>query len=247
MNEIEVFGYSEREIFNSIIFYLKDHPEEISYFLNVLGIKDDNFFNINCKYKFLNEQSYSQFGSNDLTIIAENNKDKRVIYIEGKVKTYQKNNFTLESNFEKLKNSEKFKGLSSNIFVQLYFKYLLSKYINIQNDLESINIPEVFKINSRSGLLDRQLGENKIVLKAVDLIKNASEYYYVAILPIQNNEIIKKFEELNNTIFKYQPMELKNVQQTYWGQLEKHYQNIPTIKKNFEFNYDLINKIGQIY
>lgn len=251
MSTVEVLGYSERGIINSIVFYLREQPKQhIQDFINLLGI-DDVFFNDVCKYTFLNEQSFSQLGSNDLTIIAEGkDEEKRVIFIEGKVKTYHKKTFSLNSNFEKLKNGETFKSISSNIFVQLYYKYILSQVMGEnKNDTEFLKIPDVLKKNNRNGEKGaRKTGENGIVKKAIEKIKGAKEYYYVAILPIpKSNELLGQFENLNKTLFKNQPMETKNVTQTFWGDIETHFKNVEQIKDNFDFNYDEEKNKSQIY
>ncbi|OAV66422.1 hypothetical protein Barb6XT_01933 [Bacteroidales bacterium Barb6XT] len=76
MSEVKVFGYSERGIFNSIIFYLREHPEKISGFISTLDINDTFFNDDEVSYTFLNEQSFSDFGDNDWTIIAKKGNEK---------------------------------------------------------------------------------------------------------------------------------------------------------------------------
>ncbi|MDR0874506.1 MAG: hypothetical protein LBN27_13750 [Prevotellaceae bacterium] len=237
MNEIKVLGYSERGIFNSIVFYLRKHPEKISGFLSKLDIKDA-FFDNEVLYTFLNEQSFSDFGDNDWTIIAEKGNEKRVIFIEGKVKTSQ-GKFSLETNYDKLKERKKFDGISSNVFVQLFYKFLLVK--SIKGDTDNTNfyeLDDIFKKNDRKGgLTDRKIGKNPIVEEAINKIKNAKLYYYVAVLPIplSSNDFIRKFQDLKL------PMETENIKCTYWGDIESYFDNAPEVKENFEYNK------GQIY
>jgi hypothetical protein len=113
MSTISILGYSERGIFNSIVFYLGEHGKLICEFIKTLGI-DDDFFKDDCiTYTFLIEQSFSDFGDSDLVIIAENKAgEKRVVFVEGKVKTQQKQTFVLEK---------------TNVFEQLNNKYMMVK------------------------------------------------------------------------------------------------------------------------
>lgn len=249
MSKVKVLGYSERGIFNSIVFFLRANPDCVQRFIKVLKIEDD-FFNDVCEYTFLNEQSFSQFGSNDLTIIAKDkNNKKKVIFIEGKVKTYGKN-FRLTTNFENLKTSKTFNGISSNIFIQLYYKYLLTTVLEKKSvNTDSLNLSDILKKNNRKGEKGpRQIGENRIVKKAIEEIKDADKYYYVAILPKTNpNELNHKFKELNKTLLKNQQMDIEYVEQVFWGDIEEHFKDVEQIKENFDFNYDKEKKKGQIY
>ncbi|MDR1742703.1 MAG: hypothetical protein LBR48_02650, partial [Dysgonamonadaceae bacterium] len=129
MSSVKVLGYSERGIINSIVFYLREHSEQIAEFIPVLGINDIEFLK-DCDYTFLNEQSFSDFGDNDWTIIAQKGTEKRVIFIEAKVKSFQ-GKYNIDNEFKKIRDNKNYKGVSSNIFAQLYYKYLLTK---LQND-----------------------------------------------------------------------------------------------------------------
>ncbi|MDY0088994.1 MAG: hypothetical protein RBR78_01365 [Flavobacteriaceae bacterium] len=241
--KVEVLGYSERGIINSIVFFLREQPTHIQSFIRKLGVEDD-FFNDDCQYTFLNEQSFSEFGNNDWTIIAEKNGEKRVIFIEGKVKTYGKN-FWLKTNFEKLKNGQTFDGISSNIFVQLYYKYFLTKVLNEESiNIEFSDLPDILKKNKgNSGKVARKTGNNGIVKKAIEKIKGADKYYYVAILPKTNpNELYDKFEELNKTLLKNQRINIEYVRQVFWGDVRDYFEDKSCdIKENFIYNE------GQIY
>lgn len=238
---VDVLGYSERGIFNSIVFNFKENSVKISDFFKILQIEDKSIYEKNLKYTFLIEQSFADFGSSDLVIIAESsNQIKIVVFIEGKVKTSQLK-FSLEKHFSKLKNCEsKFKGISSNIFVQLYYKYLLYKILeNNKDDTTSLKINNIFKKDKDN---PRKIGNNKIVHKAIEKIRNANNVYFVAILPekIQNISFQNNLTELNKTVFKEEKIPIQNFRNVYWGIIEDYFAN-DFVKENFLYNK------GQIY
>ena len=224
-----IYGYSERGIFNSIIYYLEyKRPDIIGEFLDLLLDDKDNFKNGNYEFTFLNEQSFSDFGDSDLTIIAKQNdtNEKTVIFVEGK----RGKNFSLETERGKI-NEEKFS--TSNLFIQLYFKYLLAK----GNDIEPIDD----YLNELISKTDRKIGTNKVVLKARDeYIKNTDEFYYVAIVPKQK-EGSKTLQEL----FKELKLmtDVKNIKCAFWQNVEKFFKekNAENVIENFKHNE------GQIY
>ena len=159
--------------------------------------------------------------------------------VEGKVKTTQ-GNFSLEQHFSKLKNCcEKFNGISSNIFVQLYYKHLLFIILkNNKTDTSTLKISNAFLKNKNSA---RKIGNNGIVLNAIDRIRNATNVYYVAILPNNKQTDFKQMiSELNETVFKGEQIPIKNVHSIYWGNIENIFP-YGIVKDNFTYNK------GQIY
>jgi hypothetical protein len=226
MNTVKVLGYSERGVINSIIFYLREHPELMGKFLKALEIELPEDFGEDVEYTLLNEQSFSDFGDSDLVIIAKNKDNKKiVVFVEGKVKTSQ-GHFSLDTKFEKVKvkDKEDFKGISSNIFVQLYYKYLLTQL----DGKQEYNCSEI-------GKEAKKLGDNDIVKKAYNVyIKGAEQYYFVAILPIESNDFQSKFKELNLN------MPTENIRCVYWGNIEELFIDNP-VAENFFYNK------GQIY
>ncbi|GHT19024.1 hypothetical protein AGMMS4957_02400 [Bacteroidia bacterium] len=230
MNKVKVLGYSERGIFNSIVFYLREHSEDISGFLSELDIKDV-FFDDKVSYTFLNEQSFSEFGDNDWTIIAEKGNEKRVIFIEGKVKTF-KGRYSIDNELKKILENKNYKGVSSNIFAQLYYKYLLAQ-LGTQPQINS----------SIVGKQVKKIGSNGIVTKTYDTyIRGASSFYYVAILPTELStcDFITHFKDLG-LIEKEEPNRI--IRCAYWGNIESFFKKLPAneVIENFEFNR------GQIY
>jgi len=230
-----IYGYSERGIFNSIIFYLDedDNIHLMEEFLELLlGIK--GFTNKNYQFTFLNEQSFSEFGDSDLTIIIENKndkKDKTVLFIEGKVKTFN-GKYSLQKECDKLeqaiKTGKKFDGFSSNIFVQLYFKYLLSSRQTATNAIFK-------KIDKKGKLVDRKIGNNKIVNKAYKKIKDAKQYFYIAILP--ENITSKKIEDYFDKL-KIGIRNISDIRSVDWKTIDDFFckKKAGPVIKNFEYN-----------
>ena len=228
-----IYGYSERGIFNSIIYYLDAKPELIGKFLEKLEV--EGFTEGKHTFTFLNEQSFSDFGDNDLTIIIdEETENKTVVFIEGKVKTFS-GKYCLENEFVKIRDAkEVFKGISSNIFVQLYYKYVLQKVVNSgEKNTEKFVIDDIFKKKNRRGeLVERSIGENGVVLEVCKRIEKA-KYYYIAILPenINVNPFSEYFEKIDQM-----KLEVVNINFVYWGIIEKFFENVKPVYQNFVFN-----------
>jgi hypothetical protein len=243
MRTVKVYGYSERGIFNSIVYFLNEKPEHISRFIDVLKLSEDIIEIEATIFTFLIEQSFSDFGTCDLVIVAENQRHKRksVIFIEGKIKTNQ-TNFTLRKHFEKLKEcKEKYNGISSNIFVQLYYKHLL--YCVIRENKEDTSGLKINNLLKKNNDMERKIGSNEIVKKAVDIIKDASNAIYIAILPTNNdkcNELKIDFIELNKTFFCEQNMPTDKIKCVTWEDVEQIFTD-NFVSENFEYNR------GQIY
>lgn len=250
-----IYGYSERGIFNSIIYYLDyKNPDLIGCFLEELGIQgfsERNRFD----FTFLNEHSFSKFGSNDLTIIIEekNTKNKYVIFVEGKI-----GSFSLEKAFKKIENIFEDRGklinqikkeyYTSNLFIQLYFKYLLPKieYKETKKDL-GIAVDERFKGFFRKNGDNRKIGTNETVLRGHDLIKKAEKYFYVAIIPKQEKNQNKKIgaELLQNYFTKLGLLKNENIKCAFWQDIEKFFKDkgVDEVINNFDFNRNQIYKV----
>jgi hypothetical protein len=235
---MDIYGYSERGIINSMAYFLNENPKFINDFIKILGVplEDSDY-----EYKILIEQSFSDFGDSDLIIIIKDkvNEKKKVIFIECKIKTYQ-GAFQINSEFNKINNAiksnKKISGISSNLFVQLYYKYLL-----INTDGNSSNDHSVKDIFKKSNGNPRILGSNKIVLRAFDEIRS-SDYYYVAIVSTAPNEMgSKEFEKKIRTLGLM--LLNHNVFLCYWGNLEDYFKKINATKVLEVFKYNE----GQIY
>ena len=240
-----IYGYSERGIFNSIIYYLEFRkPGLIGEFLEKLGVL--GFTKGKHTFTFLNEQSFSDFGDNDLTIIIDEDKpeEKVVVFVEGKVKTFSKSSeYSLKDAYDEIEHCIKNAGDNvtridtSNLFIQLYFKYLLSK----GEDIVSVDNDNLKKIITKN---ERKIGENDVVIRAHNkYIKGAKKYHYVAIIPKQKDksetlqEYFKKLDLMKNEDVK------DNIHCAFWQDIEAFFvsEKAEPVINNFNYNK------GQIY
>jgi hypothetical protein len=235
---MEIIGYSERGIINSIAYFLSENVQYVYEFIEVMGISIPK---LDYSYTLLIEQSFSDFGDSDLIIIIENkqNREKIVLFIECKIKTYQ-GTFQILSEFKKieraLNKSDKITGISSNLFVQLYYKYLMVTTKGKSDKIKSLS--PIFKKHNNN---PRILGSNKIVLNAFDKIKEANDYYYIAITPTAPNEMDNT--EFREKIKSLNLMPETNVHLCYWDNIKILFDRIKARKVINVFEYNN----GQIY
>lgn len=184
---MKILGYSERGIINSLIFNIGEDKELLNKFIESIKLRNPFELGEPKDYTILLEQSFSRFGDSDLIIIIDYEKpeNKKVLFFEGKVKTY-KRNWNIQTQFNKYKKQEKYNGSSSNLFFQLHLKKLL--------------IENLVEIKEKGGIREpkfgdfRKKGSNKIVLDAFDLIAD-SEAYYIGLIPISQKKIDEFIEE----------------------------------------------------
>ncbi|PWA05600.1 hypothetical protein [Flavobacterium psychrotolerans] len=188
----KIFGYSERGIINSLIFNIGEDKNLLREFIGLIKLPYPIDVGEPKKYTILLEQSFSRFGDADLIIIIhyENKEDKKVLFFEGKVKTYKKN-WNIETEFgkyiEPINSEHKIrpKNYWSNLFSQLYLKKsLIDNWIEI-NEKGGVKLLESER--------DRKIGENKIVLKAFKKLNGCKQNYYIGLIPTLE-ENIKKFK-----------------------------------------------------
>lgn len=197
---MKILGYSERGIINSLIFSIGDNNELMGKFIGLMNLPETFDLGKPINYTILLEQSFSEFGDADLVIIIhyknpeeENPEDKKVLFIEGKVKTLKSNwNITTQYNnhiqLNKDEIIQKPTNYWSNLFSQLYLKKLLI------TNLDEIKIEKLKETNFTG---KRQIGSHKIVLNAFQMIE-CKEAYYIGIIPSTVNEI-KDFIAINQT------------------------------------------------
>lgn len=192
---MKILGYSERGIINSLIFSIGDDKELMGKFIGLMDLPEPFKLGNPVNYTVLLEQSFSQFGDADLVIIIhykyyndtkdEEPEDKKVLFIEGKVKTSgsnwiiqtQYNNYDEKEQYE---NKVKYSGYSSNLFFQLHLKKLM---FDKWSEIKENGLVEEPKFEE-----PRKIGVNEIVLKAFKLI-NCKESYYVGIIPTKESDI----------------------------------------------------------
>jgi hypothetical protein len=222
---MKIVGYSERGIINSLVFSISEHENELmTAFIKQIELPYKIDIGEPDNYEILLEQSFSQFGDSDLVIIAnyKNPSDKKVLFFEGKVKTWGVKNWIISKQYIKHNSPVKYYGYSSNLFFQLKSKELLVKNLN-----------GIFEIDKYEKY--RKLGDNGVVLLAAEKIKLASGYFYIGIIPSTETQI-KDFLE------KEYKDELP-IKLLAWETVERFCENMKLQKVLDMFAY---NK-GQIY
>ena len=160
---MKILGYSERGIINSLIFSIGEDKTLMDAFISLINIPEIEKLKGTAKdYTILLEQSFSRFGDADLVIIIhyENPEDNKVLFIEGKVKTYQRKLWSLEKQFEKFEVADRYDGYSSNLFFQLHLKKLM--FENLSEIITNGGIDELRYSDYR------KMGDNPIVKKAFE-------------------------------------------------------------------------------
>jgi hypothetical protein len=216
-----ILGYSERGIFNSIVYYLNANPAVVHAFLKKINVNLDSSIN---NFTFLVGQSYADHGICDLTIIGEGNGRKIVLFIDGK----GMGEGSVKKQFESIRNAMKNNGrpASGNIFYRLYCMYYLQLYI------------KAGKFN---------VSGNPAVLRSCELIANAQDFCYIAILPqrINSDEFVKCFAAIGKYNQRFQ--EMYNTQKEYvtcgfWGDIYAFFREMDArdVVSIFEYNEGLI-------
>jgi len=153
---MKILGYSERGLINSLIFNIGENKELMDKFIRLITFPTVIEIGEPHNYEILIEQSFSEFGNADLVIVVHYNNptNKKVLFIEGKVKTVQAKTWSLKSQFDKFIDINKTAGYSSNLFFQLKSKELLVGTLNGNHQPDKYG-------------KQRKLGSNDIVMKSI--------------------------------------------------------------------------------
>ena len=170
---MKIVGYSERGAMNALFYGIAqaDDKKAFAEFLKIIGIDYDV-----SDVAFFMEFSLSEFGSPDLLVTFNANKQKHILFIEAKTSCGKK--YKLEKAFENYENFERTKerepGYSSNLYYQLSMKYLFFE-----------NLPKSIDINGIEGLDGRthKIGDNFVVKAICNKIKDSKVAHYIAIVP----------------------------------------------------------------
>lgn len=245
---MEIIGYSERGLINSLCYELKYSQNNLQLLNNLLYSVSFPYisgvnFNIT-EVKILIEQSFSDFGGADIVLLIENDGRKQIVFIEAKVKNCQRICRSISGEFDKFKEGIGLnKVSSSNLFVQLYHKVRLIKALQIggiDQLKKGINFPQC---SSKS---IRKIGNNQVVLNAIKECKAyCQEAFFIALLP-EDESNIRDF--YNNTLINYIPRGFQDWDISKWGYISWkqisdfcNRNNLIETLKNFCWNK------GQIY
>jgi len=168
------------------------------------------------------------------------------VFVEAKVKTSQHESWSIKKEFETFNDGIKQnKVSSSNLFVQLYYRVRLIK--GLQNGTlfkeEGLFFPECLLTKSKK---IRRIGKNKVVLKAIELLKQySSDAFFVALVPEEKLESNNFYQD---TLRDFEPNGFQDWSVENWGYIswadiedfcKKH--GLEETQRVFKFNE------GQVY
>lgn len=216
---MEILGYSERGVINSLFYEMKFSQNNLQLLSDFLSMISFPYREVKFKLTYamvLIEQSFSDFGDADLVLLLNNNGNKQVIFIEAKVKTVQKQEWTIKNAFEQLQEGiRQNKVSSSNLFIQIYHKHRLSQTLQCDDGLNQLKNGVKFpKCSSKE---NRRIGSNEVVLKAVNLLAPyCGDVLFVALVPDFTSNLDSFYEkDLKN----YSPEEFPEWKVQNWGYL----------------------------
>ena len=212
---MKIIGYSERGAMNALFYGMafKEDENAMKEFLKLAGISDvDNYSNFELYMEF----SLSDFGDPDLVIKANKGGKSVVIFVEAKVSDCSRYslNKAFKTHVDNIGKQEFVNGETSNLFFQLRLKNRFFKTINeipkseekYERKVNESN-EDFDKIAMTRKELYRSIGNNPVVRKFVDEIRNCQSALYIAIIPekdkIEDNikEYNKVKEELGGIYF----------------------------------------------
>ena len=244
---MEIIGYSERGMINSLFYELKFSENNLRLLNDFLSLVSFPYFRVPFQIsdvKILIEPSFSDFGDADAVILVNNQGVKQVIFIEAKVKTYQKPYWGILDEFEEFKSGIKTNKVnSSNLFVQLYHKVRFVKALQL-GGIRQLQRGVIFP--NCSSKIERKIGNNKVVLKAVDLLAGyCNNPLFIALLPDDISRL-KDFYQVTLRDYcpeGFQEWDIRNWGYVSWAQVEEFCKrnNLKETVRNFEFNE------GQVY
>ena len=214
---MEIIGYSERGAMNALFYGMALNGKgdsQMVEFLRLAAIECPESFS---DFEVYNEFSLSEFGSPDLVIIAKKGSEKVAFFVEAKVAACD--GFKIES---ALNEYDRVNPDTSNLFYQLKQK---ADFFEIKDELPSRND----LIESDKG--KKSIGNNPVVRKFVDKIKNCSRAEYIAIIPdvSAEGELWKNSQPIKELPFKLHLI--------YWERLyNKFHKELGLLKETIEFN-----------
>jgi len=244
---MEIVGYSERGIINSLFY-------EMKFSQNHLQLLNDFLYMVSFPYRpvdfeitettMLIEQSFSNFGDADAVLLLDNRGDKQVVFLEAKVKTFQKRYWSILREFEEFKRGiDENSVSSSNLFAQLYHKVRLVKALQA-GGVSKLQVGVEFPTCSSKER--RRIGNNRVVLEAVhQLERYCRDALFVALVP---DDIANLRAFYDRTLKDYRPPRFPEWHIASWGYLswsqveefcKRH--DLRGTLRTFEFNE------GQIY
>jgi hypothetical protein len=203
---MKVFGYSERGAINALIYEIafSTKPETLihRFFKRTQWplclTPPTHIYTAKCK-TILIEQSLSDFGDADIIFLFEAFGKKSCVFLEAKCG----DNWSIRKEWSKFIyqfiNNIRGKGLTSNIFCQLYFKQRLTDAL-VRNEDIHIGLKFDGPLSTIRSNGCRKIGTNLIVQDSVEFIKlYLLDAYYLMLIPqIESQKSIRLiFKEIN--------------------------------------------------
>ncbi len=251
---MDIKGYSERGMVNSLFYEMRSREDGdglLGEFVSLIKFpKYFQDFRVSGGSVYI-EPSFSDFGTADAVILANNLYKKQSLFIEAKVKTGAKKVWLIEDEFEVFSKGikdynyliEKGGVYYANLFRQLYYKQRMVKAAERGGMAE---IKRGVDFHQCFGKKKKKIGSNKIVLRAVeDLLNYMDESFFVMLVPDTEKNLGDFFRDIE---FNLGSSELKEWDTGHWGYLsweavekfcERH--QMTNTLLNFEHNR------GQIY
>lgn len=247
--EVEIRGYSERGLLNALFYEIRSRPDSLRLlgeFMSLLFFPRASISFRPTSAKILIEQSFSGFGDADCVLLIDNQDARQSVFIEAKVKTSQRESWSIEGEFgrfEELIKQTRSRRLSSNLFMQLYHKVRLVRALQSGGiTLLQKGIP--FPKCSRKRI--RKIGHNEVVLRAVEMLRQYSDdAFFVALVPDDVTTVKAFFDDIlkNYKPFGFERWEVSNWGHVSWAEVEDFCRahGLAETLKVFKFNE------GQIY
>ncbi len=184
-DEMKIFGYSERGIINALFYEMSYSPQANNLLESFLALAHFPYLTMQSfqvrSAMILIEQSFSDFGDADVVLLIDTGKQSESVFIEAKVKSFQKSSWSIEEEYSKFRAGTKSTVRSSNIFTQLYHK------VRLVNGLRTGGINALqagIPFPKSSSKPTRKIGKNKVVLEAVSRLKAYLDTtYYITLIP----------------------------------------------------------------
>lgn len=182
---VRVCGYSERGVFNALLYeigFSRDSIGALAGLLSLIRIPGSS-----CDLSQLSgaevlvEQSLSDFGDADAILLLHGPGWRSVVFIEGKVKPSQVGSWTAHGAWREFLARKGGKLDSSNLFTQFYHKVRFVSSLR-REGITGLERGVPFPQCSMKTL--RKLGSNPVVGRAARMIEPyASDALYVAVVP----------------------------------------------------------------
>lgn len=182
---VRVCGYSERGIFNALLYELEfcaDPVGALREFLALIsvpgGVRD---FSDLQGAEVLVEQSLSDFGDADVVLLLHGSDWHCAVFVEGKVKPSQVGRWSIDAAWSEFLARKGGRLDSSNLFTQLYHK---ARFVAGLRQGGASALQRGLGFPECSAKTIRKLGSNPVVRRAASMIETyLDEALYIALVP----------------------------------------------------------------